>query len=72
MSAEYKVILPVPLLCFLCTNAPFDSLVFKVFMCKSVFVDLNSIAFMLQAVAGNSVYACNIVINAMTAKWIML
>lgn len=43
VSAEYKVILLVLLLCFLlCTNAPFDSLVFKVCICKSVFIDLNT------------------------------
>lgn len=42
VSTEYKVILLIPLLFSPCTNAPFDSLVFKVCMCKSVFVDLNT------------------------------
>lgn len=42
MSAEHKVIFLVSLLCFLlCTNVPFDSLLFKECICKSVFVDLN-------------------------------
>lgn len=58
LSAEYKVILFVPLPPFLrCTNIPFDSLFFKVYMCKQVFVDLNmSVASMLQAVAENVMF----------------